>query len=56
MVLGGYVAVAYNDVVRAVIMLIGLVVLPVVGIISLGGAGILTDILYKLNPGRNNFV
>jgi SSS family solute:Na+ symporter len=51
MVLGGYVAVAYNDVVRAVIMLIGLVVLPVVGIISLGGAGTLTGILYKLNPG-----
>jgi sodium/proline symporter len=51
MVLGGFVAVAYNDVVRAVIMLIGLVVLPVVGIISLGGMGILYDILYNLNPG-----
>jgi sodium/proline symporter len=51
MVLGGYVAVAYNDVVRAVIMMIGLVVLPVVGIISLGGAGTLSDILYNLNPG-----
>jgi sodium/proline symporter len=51
MVLGGYVAVAYNDVVRAMIMLIGLVVLPVVGMISLGGAGILSEMLYKLNPG-----
>ena len=51
MVLGGYVAVAYNDVVRAVIMLIGLVVLPVVGIIFLGGTGTLFDMLYNLNPG-----
>jgi sodium/proline symporter len=51
MVLGGYIAVAYNDVVRAVIMLIGLVVLPVIGIISLGGIKILSDILYNLHPG-----
>ena len=51
MVLGGYVAVAYNDVVRAVIMLIGLVVLPVVGLIALGGIGTLSDMLYNLNPG-----
>ena len=36
MVLGGFVAVAYNDVVRAVIMLIGLVVLPVVGLVKMG--------------------
>jgi SSS family solute:Na+ symporter len=50
MVLGGYVAVAYNDVVRAVIMLIGLVVLPVVGIIFLGGIGTVLNILYNLNP------
>jgi len=50
MVLGGYVAVAYNDVVRAVIMLIGLVVLPVAGMISLGGAGTLYDMLYNMNP------
>ena len=51
MVLGGYIAVAYNDVVRAVIMLFGLVVLPVVGIIKLGGIGTLFDMLYNLNPG-----
>ena len=51
MVLGGYVAVAYNDVVRAIIMLIGLVVLPVVGLITLGGPGVLSNLLYKLNPG-----
>lgn len=51
MVLGGYVAVAYNDVVRAVIMLIGLIVLPVVGVITIGGIGKLTGILASLNPG-----
>ena len=37
MLLGGYVAVALNDAVRALIMLIGLVLLPVVGIAHLGG-------------------
>jgi SSS family solute:Na+ symporter len=51
MVLGGYIAVAYNDVVRAVIMLFGLVVLPVVGIIKLGGIGTLSDMLHNLTPG-----
>ena len=50
MVLGGYVAVAYNDVVRAVIMLVGLIVLPVIGIIQIGGLGILNDMLHRLNP------
>ncbi len=50
MVLGGYVAVAYNDVVRAVIMLIGLIVLPIAGIIQVGGFGILNEMLHQLNP------
>lgn len=50
MVLGGYIAVAYNDVVRAVIMLIGLVVFPVVGIIRIGGLNVLLETLEKLNP------
>ncbi len=36
-VLGGFVAVSHNDVVRALIMLIGLIVLPVTGMIRLGG-------------------
>jgi sodium/proline symporter len=50
MVLGGYVAVAYNDVVRAIIMMIGLVVLPVIGIIQIGGLDILNEMLHQLNP------
>ncbi len=37
MLLGGYIAVAYNDVVRATIMLIALIVLPAWGLVQLGG-------------------
>ncbi|MEE4176917.1 MAG: sodium/proline symporter [Bacteroides sp.] len=50
MVLGGFVAVAYNDVVRALIMLVGLVVLPVIGIIQLGGLATMNQLLHQLNP------
>jgi sodium/proline symporter len=50
MVLGGYIAVAYNDVVRAVIMLIGLVVLPAYGLVRMGGLGELRQVLDALNP------
>jgi sodium/proline symporter len=50
MVLGGYIAVAYNDVVRAVIMLFGLVVLPVVGLAHVGGLGALHGALTALDP------
>ncbi len=50
MVLGGFIAVAYNDVVRAVIMLVGLVVLPVYGIIEIGGVGTLLSTLAALDP------
>jgi sodium/proline symporter len=50
MILGGYIAVAYNDVVRAIIMLIGLVILPVVGLIKIGGFNVLLQTLSQLNP------
>lgn len=50
MVLGGFIAVAYNDAVRAVVMLIGLVILPVVGLFHIGGAGALRDALTVLDP------
>jgi len=50
MVLGGYVAVALNDVVRAIIMLIGLVVLPVYGLIAAGGFDALWSTLGELQP------
>jgi sodium/proline symporter len=55
MVLGGYVAVAYNDVIRAVIMLLGLVVLPVVGVVKLGGTAVLVDTLRQLSPEHIDF-
>jgi sodium/proline symporter len=50
MVLGGYIAVAYNDVVRAIVMLVGLVVLPVVGLFHVGGPGALGGLLAALDP------
>jgi sodium/proline symporter len=51
MVLGGFIAVAYNDVVRAVIMLFGLVVLPAIGVIELGGFAALRSHLALEGPG-----
>lgn len=50
MVLGGYVAVAYNDVVRAFIMIFGLIVFPAIGLWRLGGFRILIETLGALNP------
>ncbi|UCF67635.1 MAG: sodium/proline symporter [Acidobacteriota bacterium] len=50
MVLGGYIAVAYNDVVRAVIMLIGLLVLPAVGLVAAGGVGVVRQLLVGIDP------
>lgn len=50
MVLGGYVAVAYNDVVRAIIMIFGLVIFPFYGLYQLGGVNILLESLKALNP------
>jgi SSS family solute:Na+ symporter len=50
MVLGGYIAVVYNDVVRAIIMLTGLVILPLYGIIKIGGLQYLNHTLSTLNP------
>jgi SSS family transporter len=50
MVLGGYIAVAYNDVVRAIILIIGLVIFPVFGLIKIGGFKVLLQALEGLNP------
>jgi len=50
MILGGFIAVAYNDVVRAVIMLIGLVVFPFYGILKIGGLDYLLQLAAQLNP------
>ena len=50
MVLGGYVAVAWNDVVRAVLMLLGLVALPAYGLVRVGGFAQLREMLVALDP------
>lgn len=50
MVLGGFIAVAYNDVVRSVIMLVGLVLLPLIGLIDVGGVGAMLTTLESTDP------
>ncbi|HSV87408.1 MAG TPA: sodium/proline symporter [Bacteroidales bacterium] len=50
MVLGGYVAVAFNDVLRAIIMLVGLVTLPVFLVFQIGGWEVFWDMLQQLSP------
>ena len=52
MVLGGYIAVAYNDAIRSIIMIFGLVVFPIYGLIKIGGYNILLETLYRLNPAH----
>ncbi|MFC1492735.1 sodium/proline symporter [candidate division KSB1 bacterium] len=50
MVMGGYIAVSYNDAIRSMIMIFGLVVFPVYGLIEIGGFSALLEILQNLNP------
>lgn len=50
MVLGGYIAVAYNDAVRAIILILGLVIFPAYGLAKIGGFNALLQTLYQLNP------
>jgi sodium/proline symporter len=50
MVLGGFIAVAYNDVVRAIILIIGLVIFPAYGLIKIGGFDLMLESLSRLNP------
>ena len=54
MMLGGYLAVVYNDVVRALVMIVGLVIFPLYGIVKLGGLPALLRILEALNPAYIN--
>ena len=50
MVLGGFIAVAYNDVIRAVIMIFGLTVLPAVAVAKAGGVNAMLSVLKALDP------
>ncbi len=54
MMLGGYLAVVYNDVVRAGIMIVGLVLFPLYGLAKLGGLPVLLRTLEALDPSRIN--
>jgi len=52
MMLGGYLAVVYNDVARALIMITGLVLFPLYGLFKLGGLRALLSTLAALDPTR----
>lgn len=52
MLLGGYVAVVYNDVARALVMIVGLVIFPLYGLIQIGGLPTLLATLAVLDPSR----
>jgi len=54
MVLGGYVAVAFNDTLRAIIMFLGLVTLPVVLLLQIGGWDVFWQMLEQLSPALVN--
>jgi len=54
MVLGGFIAVSYNDAIRSVIMIFGLVVFPIYGLIKIGGYQVLLETLGNLNPAYIN--
>ena len=54
MMLGGYLAVVYNDVARAMIMIVGLVVFPLFGLIKMGGLPALLRTLEALSPAQVN--
>jgi sodium/proline symporter len=49
-IVGGFKAVAYNDLLHGVLMFSGLLALPVVGILAAGGWGELTDQLRAIDP------
>ena len=50
MVMGGFIAVSYNDAIRSIIMILGLVVFPIYGSMKIGGYQILLETLQRLNP------
>ena len=49
-VTGGFLAVSINDAIQACLMLVGLVVMPIVGICKLGGLAVLTEKLVSTGP------
>ncbi len=47
---GGFLAVAWSDVFQGVLMFAGLVLLPIVGLVHLGGFGAMFDTLREIDP------
>ncbi len=52
---GGFVAIVWSDVFQGFLMLIGLVVLPVVGLITIGGFGTAASSLHVIDPTLSSF-
>jgi sodium/proline symporter len=50
-IMGGFFAVAWTDLLQGTIMVFTLVLLPIVGLIELGGVGKLSEVLHKMDPG-----
>ncbi len=50
-VAGGFLAVAWSDVFQGTLMFIGLVSLPIVATVTLGGPGVVADRLSAIDPG-----
>ena len=49
---GGFIAVVWSDVFQGMLMLLGLVILPVVGLLEIGGVTNLLETLREANPGH----
>lgn len=49
---GGFIAVVWSDVFQGMLMLIGLVLLPIVGLLEIGGVTNLVDTLREVSPGH----
>lgn len=47
---GGFLAVVWSDVFQGMMMFLGLVALPIVGLLSIGGVGELTEGLHNIDP------
>jgi sodium/proline symporter len=50
-IMGGFFAVAWTDLLQGTIMVFTLVLLPIVGLIELGGVGKLSEALLNIDPG-----
>lgn len=53
---GGFLAVSYTDFVQGLIMFFALILVPIIGVFTLGGFGELKEIILSLNPNHFSLV